>query len=193
MISLKHRKVKIILLFLLWLTSWLHFCMRIPANFHSTKIDNIKIFLTFWSRMKQILIWQQVDYVFSPLLIAKFCVEKYLNPLVAGQSISLLTRLEKGDNNVESWSRMWDWVIPPKVSFFSVRIKICWVSDEKNMLSPRVEFTHLTLLTITDYFSHTIQQRISDLYLTWKWPQSENYSILKLCDWMKYITRYSKR
>jgi hypothetical protein len=48
---------------------WLNFFMEIPANFLSTmkKLTTLKIFSTFWSYEKQILLLLAVDKNISPL------------------------------------------------------------------------------------------------------------------------------
>ena len=56
--------------------------MRIPENFllmpFKMEINNLKIFLTFWSKEKQIFLLPLIDYDISPLVIVKFLNLKLL-------------------------------------------------------------------------------------------------------------------
>jgi hypothetical protein len=72
----------------------------------------------------------------------------------------------------KSWSRMWDGTIPPEGSH-------CHVTENVNL---RVELSHLTLLTITDFFSHIICQIILYLCPTWQWMPLKKIIIFDLID-----------
>jgi hypothetical protein len=52
--------------------------------------------------------------------------------------------------------------MPPEGSHFQVRDEACFVSDVRNV-NPTVDLSHLTSLTITNYFSHIIHQIITYL------------------------------
>jgi hypothetical protein len=88
---------------------------------------------------------------------------------------------------------MWDGTILQEGSHFQVTKEACRISDERNF-EPEYGLSYLTLLIITDCFSHIIRQ-LSNIYfkhilLSYKTRQMDKTQVVNLWSLLRYIYKH---